>query len=63
MTIGSQQPDRGVQRAEPSSSRRDCAGICLAWIIARLCAAIMGRVPVGYEDETGFHFGMEPASN
>ena len=29
-----------------------------AGIIARLCAFIIGRVPVGYEDETGFHFGV-----
>ncbi len=28
-------------------------------IIAQLRAAIADRVPVGYEDETGFHYGMK----
>jgi hypothetical protein len=27
-------------------------------IIAKLRAAIEARAPVGYEDETGFHYGM-----
>jgi hypothetical protein len=26
-------------------------------IIAKLCAAIASRVPVGFEDEIGFHYG------
>gem|GEM_PF-6668810 len=26
--------------------------------IARVCAAIIQRVPLGYQDETGFHFGV-----
>ena len=28
-------------------------------IIAKLRAAIETRVPVGYEDETGFHYSMK----
>ncbi|MGA2281626.1 MAG: hypothetical protein ABSG80_15140 [Verrucomicrobiota bacterium] len=28
-------------------------------IIAKLRAAIKSRVPVGYEDETGFHFSLK----
>ena len=28
-------------------------------IVATICQAIISRVPVGYEDETGFHFGVE----
>jgi len=28
-------------------------------IIAKLRAAIEARVPVGYEDETGFHYSMK----
>ena len=28
-------------------------------IIAKLRAAIASRVPVGYEDETGFHYGVK----
>ncbi len=26
-------------------------------IIGKVCAAIASRVPVGYEDEAGFHYG------
>ena len=29
------------------------------WVIAKLYAAIEARVPVGYEDETGFHYGLK----
>jgi hypothetical protein len=54
MTIGGQQPDSGVRQAEPSSSRGDSANVHLAGILVRLCAAIISRAPVGYEDETGF---------
>jgi len=28
-------------------------------IIAKLGAALASRVPVGYEDETGFHYGVK----
>jgi hypothetical protein len=63
MNNGEQQPDPGVQRAEASLSHEDFADVYLDGLIVRLCAAITGRVPVRYEDETGFHFGMESASN
>ena len=63
IAIGNQQPGRNVQQAEPSPSRKDFARVHFAGIIARLCAAIVGRVPVGYEDEAGFHFGTEYASH
>gem|GEM_PF-4422318 len=29
-------------------------------IIAKLRAAVLCRVPVGYQDWTGFHFGRQP---
>jgi hypothetical protein len=29
-------------------------------IIDRLWAGFIARVPLGYEDETGFHYGIEP---
>ena len=28
-------------------------------IVARLIDAIESRIPVGYEDETGFHYGVK----
>ena len=28
-------------------------------IMAKLCGAIEFRVPTGYEDETGFHYGLK----
>jgi hypothetical protein len=31
-------------------------------IIAKLWASIKARIPLGYEDETGFHYGIEPIS-
>ena len=33
----------------------------LAAILAKLRAAFSVDVPIGYQDETGFHFGMKPA--
>jgi hypothetical protein len=33
---------------------------CLGAIVARLRAAIELNVPLGYEDETGFHIGAKP---
>ena len=63
MTIGSQQPHRVVARAEPSSSRGACAHVYLAGIIARLWVAIIGSMPVGYEDHTRFQSGVEFAPN
>jgi hypothetical protein len=28
-------------------------------IIAKLFSAVESRIPVGYEDETGFHYGVK----
>ena len=33
----------------------------LVRIITKMCEAIISRVPVGYEDETGFHYGLAEA--
>jgi hypothetical protein len=38
--------------------------LLLVGILARLRAAIENRIPLGYQDETGFHFGVqEPHEN
>ena len=33
----------------------------LARIVTKMCEAITSGVPVGYEDETGFHYGVAEA--
>jgi len=33
----------------------------IAGILAKLAAVFAINVPVGYQDETGFHFGTKPA--
>jgi hypothetical protein len=33
----------------------------LVRIITKMCEAITSRMPVGYEDETGFHYGVAEA--
>jgi hypothetical protein len=33
----------------------------LVRIITKMCETIISRVPVGYEDETGFHYGLAEA--
>lgn len=32
-------------------------------MIAAFRAAIGARIPMGYQDETGFHYGMAPLSS
>ncbi len=34
----------------------------LVRIVAKICTTIISRVPVGYEDETGFHHGVAEAT-
>jgi hypothetical protein len=34
----------------------------LGQIAARLWDAVSVRIPVGYEDETGFHYGDQPVT-
>ena len=33
--------------------------LLLVGILVRLRAAIENRIPLGYQDETGFHFGVQ----
>ncbi|MGB7746579.1 MAG: hypothetical protein WBN75_04750 [Verrucomicrobiia bacterium] len=64
MIADSQLAERPVEQTMGSSS---VSNLRIAWqevsfpvrIIAQLRAAIADRVPVGYEDETGFHYGMK----
>jgi hypothetical protein len=64
MVTGTQLAERQVEQTMSSS----CAyTLRIAWhevsfpvrIIAKLRAAIEARVPVGYEDETGFHYSLK----
>jgi hypothetical protein len=70
MIAGSQLAERHVEQTMPSSSANTLRiALRIAWhevrfpvrIIAKLRAAIEARVPVGYEDETGFHYGADAA--
>jgi hypothetical protein len=65
MIADSQLAERHVEQTMPSSSASN--PLQIAWhevsfpirIIAKLRAAIEARAPVGYEDETGFHYSMK----
>lgn len=35
--------------------------VLIAGLLAKLRAAVEKRVPLGYQDENGFHVGLEPA--
>jgi hypothetical protein len=64
MIAGTQLAERHVEQTMPSSS---ASRLRIAWhevrfpvrIITKLRAAIETRVPVGYEDETGFHYSLK----
>ena len=64
MIAGSQLAERHVEQTMSSSS---ASTLRIAWhevgsparIIAKLRAAIEARAPVGYEDETGFHYSRK----
>jgi hypothetical protein len=66
MTDGYQSSDGDVQRARPFScgGKRGHveSGEIGHWngIIAKFLAVLRSHVPLGYEDETGFHTGMSP---
>jgi hypothetical protein len=65
MIAGSQLAERHVEQTMSSSSASN--PLRMAWhevrftvrIIAKLRAAIEARVPVGYEDKSGFHYGAD----
>ena len=59
MTTGNQQTGEGNMREDPTSSHGRMAGAYLFGMISRLQAAIMDRMPLGYEDEVGFHVGAK----
>jgi len=49
--------DKGCLTNQPSPLHRDPMVVLCEW-----AGRLIGfQVPVGYEDETGFHYGMEPA--
>lgn len=58
MTSDSQPPNDGNERDDLSPSRQDVAGGYVSGIFDRLWTAVLNRVPLGYEDETGFYFGV-----
>jgi hypothetical protein len=59
MTTGSQRSDETNKRDKLSSSRGKNAGVYLFGIVTKLRAAIQNRMPLGYEDEVGFHLGAK----
>jgi hypothetical protein len=64
MIAGSQLAERRVEQTTSASSActlriaRHEVGFPVR-IIAKLRAAIEARAPVGYEDETGFHYSLK----
>jgi hypothetical protein len=68
MIAGTQLAGQRIAKAAPLPS--NCNHNQVAWhkvgsparIIATLRAAIKARVPVGYEDETGFHYSMKASA-
>lgn len=58
MTADSQSPRDGKERDDLSSSRQNVAGGYVSGFLDWLWTAVLNRVPIGYEDETGFHFGV-----
>jgi hypothetical protein len=64
MIAGNQLTKQNVEQTPHSSS---VSNLRIAWhevrfpvrIIAKLRAAIEARAPVGYEDETGFHYSLK----
>jgi hypothetical protein len=64
MATGYQSSDRDVSRSEPLSRSGKLghvqSGKIGHWdgIIAKFLVTIRSHVPLGYEDETGFHVGI-----
>jgi hypothetical protein len=59
MTTGSQRSDEGNKRDETTPSRGGIAGVYLFGMIIWLLSPILNRMPLGYEDEVGFHVGAK----
>jgi len=49
--------DRGF--AEPAFAEKSLEN-WLHQVAGRICLAVSRRIPVGFEDETGFHLGVQP---
>lgn len=58
-TMSEQRLHVGIPKDEQLPSDRGWADICLPKFIARFCVALLNRVPLGYEDEDGFHQGSK----
>ena len=56
MIAGIHLPDSEAHRDKLASSNSGFADSYLFVILARLFGAIMDRVPLGYEDDKGFHW-------
>ena len=50
-------------RQEEHSSQGVSSRLHFSKIIGRILSPLMGRVPVGYEDESGFHTEERPVSD
>ena len=59
MTTGSQQTGEGNKREGSASSHGRIASAYLFGMLSRLQTAIMDQMPLGYEDEVGFHVGAK----
>jgi hypothetical protein len=60
MAVSSQLSDANTQRQESLPARKNFSGLKLSAIGSRLWEAFLNRVPVGYQDDAGFHLGTEP---
>ena len=61
MTDGHRFSDRTSQRDDDAEHAPASQLRYVTRIIAKLRAALKSRVPLGYEDETGFHTGAIPS--
>jgi hypothetical protein len=59
MIADGQRPNEGVEHTELAPSQAEFCAVGLGRLIARVWAAVAARVPVGYEDEAGFHLVMK----
>ena len=61
MFASNQLSDAPLRRREVSSAWGRLTGVRLAAIRSGLWTAFLNRVPLGYEDNSGFHFEVEPS--
>ena len=55
-------PDQDIEPVESLPAREVVPGGFWSRIMVWLWAAVVDRVPLGYEDEAGFHLGTKFAS-